>query len=295
MKELVVVSGKGGVGKTSFTASLAVLLWRAGVNLVAADADVDAPNLALLLTGKEVKREPVSVSEKAFIDYERCNGCGKCIPACKFNAIYRENGKVVIERLLCEGCGVCALLCPETAIEIREVESGQVVTTETKYGFPVITGRLNIGESGSGKIVAFVKAEAKIVAGNVEADLLLVDGPPGVGCPVISALSGAHQVIAVTEPTPVALQDLDRVLSVAKHFNLPSAIVLNKADMHEETRKKIIGYAEERGIEVLGEIPLDEAVPKAVAESTPVIDYAPDSPASRAIAAIAEKLLASLR
>ncbi|HDM26715.1 MAG TPA: (4Fe-4S)-binding protein [Candidatus Bathyarchaeota archaeon] len=295
MKELVVVSGKGGVGKTTFTASLALLLWRAGINLVAADTDVDAPNLALLLTGKEVKQEPVSVSEKAFIDYEKCNGCGKCIPACKFDAIHRENGKVVIERLLCEGCGVCALLCPETAIEIKEVESGQVATTETEYGFPLITGRLNIGESGSGKIVAFVKAEAKIVAKNVKAELILVDGPPGVGCPVISAMSGAHQVIAITEPTPVALHDLDRVLSVAKHFNLASSIVLNKANLHEETRKAIIRYAEERGIEILGEIPLDDAVPRAIAESMPVVEYAPGSPASRAIAAIADRVLASLR
>ena len=252
-REVVVISGKGGTGKTSIAAAFASL----ASPIIVADCDVDAPDLHLLLRPSVREKGLFRGGFVASIDQSKCTSCGQCYQSCRFEAIEVSvadgRKRYSVDPMACEGCGVCALLCPETAIEIMEVESGQVVTTETKYGFPVITGRLNIGESGSGKIVAFVKAEAKIVAKNVKAELILVDGPPGVGCPVISAMSGAHQVIAITEPTPVALHDLDRVLSVAKHFNLASSIVLNKANLHEETRKAIIRYAEERGKEKASE------------------------------------------
>ena len=295
MMEIVVVSGKGGVGKTTVSASLMLLLWRAGFRLVGADCDVDAPNLALVLPGEEERLRPITASEKAFIDYGRCDGCGKCIPHCKFGALSDVGNRVSVYQFLCEGCGVCALVCPQEAIEIRGVESGVVVTSRTRYGFPLVTGRLNMGEAGSGKIVTAVKAIARKLAEDIKADLLLVDGPPGVGCPVISSMAGAHQVVAVTEPTPAALHDLDRVLMVARHFKIPSAIIINKADLHPPTRAKILRYAEENNIEVLGEIPVDKAVPYSIARAKPVVDYAPESRASAAIRSIMERLLQTVR
>jgi len=291
LKEIVGVSGKGGVGKTRLTASLIFLLSRSGFKVVGADADVDAPNLALILRGEKIESKPIRASEKAFINSDKCDGCGICVERCKFMALNIESGKAVVNHFLCEGCGVCKLVCPKNAVEIKDVESGVVATIRTRYGFPLISGRLHIGETGSGKIVNAVKALARKLAEEEKSDFIFVDGPPGVGCPVISAIAGANYAIAVAEPTPTALYDLDRVLWITKHFKCPSVIVINKADMDREMRNKIVEYAEYNNVEVLGEIPLDMTVPYSVVNAMPIVEYAPESEASKSIKAVYAKIL----
>ncbi|MHA1832481.1 MAG: P-loop NTPase [Candidatus Baldrarchaeia archaeon] len=296
MKEVVIVSGKGGVGKTSLTASLAYLFSSNNARLMVVDTDVDAPNLALLLKGEKVEEISVKASEKAFIDYAKCDGCGMCVKYCKENAILwdsKENKPYIFD-VFCEGCGVCSVVCPRKAIKIELVENGSIVISRSTYGFLVVTGQLKIGEAGSGKIVMEVKLKANEIAKKNKADILLVDGPPGTGCPVIAAVSGAHYAILITEPTPAALSDLKRIYEIVKHFQAPSGLVINKADLEENFKKEIYKFAEREGIQILGEIPLDNAIPYSLAQGIPVIEYAPNSPASKSIKKIAEKILQTL-
>lgn len=293
MKEVVVVSGKGGVGKTSLTASLAYLFSSNNARLMVVDTDVDAPNLALLLKGEKVEEISVKASEKAFIDYAKCDGCGMCVKYCKENAILwdsKENKPYIFD-VFCEGCGVCGVVCPRKAIKIELVENGSIVISRSTYGFLVVTGQLKIGEAGSGKIVMEVKLKANEIAKKNKADILLVDGPPGTGCPAIAAVSGAHYAILITEPTPAALSDLKRIYEIVKHFQTPSGLVINKADLEENFKKEIYKFAEREGIQILGEIPLDNTIPYSLAQGIPVIEYAPNSPASKSIKKIAEKIL----
>ena len=296
MKEIVVISGKGGVGKTTFTASLAYLLSSNNTRLVVADTDVDAPNLALLLKGEKTGEIGVKASEKAFIDYTKCDGCGMCLKYCKENAILwnsKENRPYIFE-VFCEGCGVCSVVCPRKAIRIELVENGSIVISRSTYGFLVITGQLKIGEAGSGKIVMEVKLKANEIAKENKADVLLVDGPPGAGCPAIAAVSGAHYAILITEPTPAALSDLERIYEIVQHFQAPSGLVINKADLEENFKKEIYKFAEREDIQILGEIPLDNAIPHSLAQGIPVVEYAPNSPASKSIKKIAENVLRTL-
>ncbi|MCD6164238.1 MAG: ATP-binding protein [Candidatus Odinarchaeota archaeon] len=296
MKEVVIVSGKGGVGKTSLTASLAYLFSSNNTRLVVVDTDVDAPNLALLLKGEKVGEINVKASEKAFIDYAKCDSCGMCVKYCKENAILwnsKENKPYIFD-VFCEGCGVCSVVCPRKAIKIELVENGSIVISHSTYGFLVVTGQLKIGEAGSGKIVMEVKLKANEIAKKNKADILLVDGPPGTGCPAIAAVSGAHYAILITEPTPAALSDLKRIYEIVKHFQAPSGLVINKADLEENFKKEIYKFAEREGIQILGEIPLDNAIPYSLAQGIPVIEYAPNSPASKSIKKIAEKILQTL-
>ena len=296
MKEVVVVSGKGGVGKTSLTASLAYLFSSNNARLIVVDTDVDAPNLALLLKGEKVEEISVKASEKAFIDYAKCDGCGMCVEYCKENAILwnsKENKPYIFD-VFCEGCGVCGVVCPRKAIKIELVENGSIVISRSTYGFLVVTGQLKIGEAGSGKIVMEVKLKANEIAKKNKADILLVDGPPGTGCPAIAAVSGAHYAVLITEPTPAALSDLKRIYEIVKHFQAPSGLVINKADLEENFKKEIYKFAEREGIQILGEIPLDNTIPYSLAQGIPVIEYAPNSPASKSIKKIAEKILQTL-
>lgn len=296
MKEIVVISGKGGVGKTTFTASLAYLLSLDNTRLVVADTDVDAPNLALLLKGEKTGEIGVKASEKAFIDYTKCDSCGICLKYCKENAILwnsKENRPYIFE-VFCEGCGVCSVVCPREAIRIELVENGLIVISRSTYGFLVVTGQLRIGEAGSGKIVMEVKFKANEIAKGNKADVLLVDGPPGAGCPAIAAVSGAHYAILITEPTPAALSDLERIYEIVQHFQAPSGLVINKADLEENFKREIYKFAEREDIQILGEIPLDDTIPHSLAQGIPVVEYAPNSPASKSIKKIAENVLQTL-
>ena len=294
MIEIVIVSGKGGTGKTTVASSFALLAKSKGYSLVVADTDVDAPNLALLVSGEIVNRKTVQVSEKAFIDRDACVSCGKCMDVCKFDAVRRDGEDYIINRLYCEGCGLCQVVCPADAIEIKPVDNGEITTLKANDGFTLVTGRLMIGETGSGKIVSEVKEEARRLAAEVDADLLVVDGPPGSGCAAIASISGANYVVTVTEPTMAARHDVDRMISVVKHFGIPFGVVINKHDIFPEMTSQHKEYTREVGGVLLGEIPADESVVHAVVNNKSVVEYAPSSPASKALAKIFDALIETI-
>lgn len=283
MIELVVVSGKGGVGKTTVSASIAFLASSKGYSVVAADADVDAPNLHILLGGELVWEKSLATSEKAYIDRSACERCGKCYEHCAFGSIRKLSGEYVVTPVYCEGCGVCEAVCPANAVKIKLVENGRLRFLRSRFGFPLIAGQLDVGGSGSGKIVSEVKDEARKVACQAEASLVVVDGPPGAGCPAISAISGSSYALLVTEPTRAAKHDLERVLSIVNHFGTPFGVVINRFDIHPEAVSEIALLVENMGGEVLAMMPSDEEVVRATLNRQPVVERSPSSPASEAI------------
>ena len=291
LKEIIVASGKGGVGKTTVTACLAVFLAKKGYRLVAVDADVDAPNLSIVLGGGDRKSsQEIKISRKAVINTEKCVKCGQCIEACQFGAIMQTNDNYpLMLPILCEGCGACSVICPENAIKLEEKMTGELQIEESKYGFPVVTGRLMLGEHNSGNLVTAAKKFGHIEAENIGADIVLVDGAPGIGCPVIASITGANYVIAVTEPTPAATRDLQRLITVASHFKVPSGVVINKADISVEHKEKLEKWVKiDLYLPILGEIPLDYEVLKALANMTPITEFNPKSKASKAILSFSE-------
>ncbi|MGQ4832554.1 MAG: P-loop NTPase [Candidatus Asgardarchaeia archaeon] len=290
VKEIVIISAKGGVGKTTLSSSLAVELSKK-IPIVAADTDVDAPNLGIILGCNSERQIPIHASEKAFVDFDTCINCGLCAQKCPEGALQMIDGQLHFTYHLCEGCGVCSLVCPVNAIEIKRVESGVIKIGKSRYGFPCITGELHIGESASGQIVTSAKRFAQMEAWKYKANVVIIDGPPGSSCPTISSVTGAHYVILTTEPTPAALSDLDRAVGIAEHFNVPHGIVINKADLVPDFREKVHEYAKRKNIEILGEIPYDREVPVAIANLIPVVEYSSNSPAAIAMKRISEKVL----
>lgn len=292
---MVIASGKGGVGKTTLAASLSVFLVKKGRRIVAVDADVDAPNLSISVGGgRERKRRDVRISRKAVLDADKCIRCGRCAEVCRYGAIFQPSGGEApsIVEILCEGCRACALVCPAGAINVEVRRTGEVVVEDTNYGFPLVTGRLELGEHNSGRLVTLVKEVGHAEAESLGADLLVVDGAPGIGCPVIASISGASYVVAVTEPTPAAKRDLERLISVVRHFNVPAGIVINKAEISEPYRKELENWAtNELRIPILGEIPVDYEVLRALAYMTPIIEYNPSSRAAKAIVEICERVV----
>ncbi|MHA1377924.1 MAG: P-loop NTPase [Candidatus Helarchaeota archaeon] len=291
-REVTVLSGKGGVGKTTLTASLAALFENDGEKIIAVDTDVDAPNLLLILGGKEKEKKSIEASAKAFFDLTNCRHCGACEKVCKFGAISwdQENDLPIFSRLHCEGCGACSLVCPEKCIEIKPVKSGTVIHVESKLGFPVITGDIEIGDASSGKIVSEAKTLARELSKKGKIDTLLVDGPPGVGCPVIASASGSSYIILVSEPTPAAKHDLERALDIASFFCNRIGLVINKADINQEFTNQLIEYAKIENLDLLGTIPVDDSIPKAIINGKPVVVDDPKSPASIAIGEIYKNL-----
>lgn len=294
-KEIVVASGKGGVGKTTVTASLSVFLAKNGHKIVAVDADVDAPNLSITLGGgKRRESREIKISHKATLNPEKCVKCGKCVETCRYGAIFqpsKDEAPFIID-ILCEGCGACTLVCPAEAIKIEDRRTGELIIEDTKYGFPLVTGRLELGEHNSGHLVTSVKKIGHVEAENAGANLIIVDGAPGIGCPVIASISGASYVVAVTEPTPAAKRDLERLISVVKHFNVPSGIIINKAEISESYRKELESWiTKELEIPILGEIPVDYEVLKALTHMTPIIEYNPSSKAAKAILEICARIV----
>jgi MinD superfamily P-loop ATPase len=288
MNDIVILSGKGGVGKSAIAASLGMLLSR-DYRLIMADADVDDPNLELFFATSLRETEEISTSEKAFIDYQKCTYCLQCGDVCRFSSINVSEGKPLIISYSCEGCGACAVVCPEDAIEIKNVFNGRISVSDLD-DFVIVSGELSIGESSSGGIVDEVKKRARQEAERLNADLILTDGPPGIGCPVISSIKDSNYVIAVTEPTPAALSDLKRVSEVIGHFRIPLGLVVNKSSLYPGGIQAIMDFAEKRTISLLSEIPYDAYVPKAIAEAKSVVTAYPDSPSSTALRMLAEKL-----
>jgi len=274
-KELVVISGKGGTGKTSIVASFAALADK----VVLADCDVDAADLHLVLDPKVVRRESFSGGKRARIKSGHCTGCGKCEELCRFDAIYFDgpgNGRVEktfrIDPIACEGCGVCAWFCAEDAIEFAPVVNGEWYVSDTRHG-PLVHAKLGIAEENSGKLVSTVRQEAGKLAEQRGADLVLIDGSPGIGCPVIASITGADLVLIVTEPTLSGLHDLGRVADVAKHFGIAGLVCINKWDLNPDVATEIERQAKDRGLAMAGRVRYDRAVTDAQVRKQAVVEY----------------------
>lgn len=261
--KIVVASGKGGTGKTMIASSMALLFSR-GERVVACDCDVDAPNLGLWL-GITIydSTEKVSTSLKAAIDPEKCTKCGKCMEACRFGAIER-GAPFMVNRLLCEGCGVCQLVCPAEAARIEPVMNGEIRIKNTGWGFPLVSGRLYPGESGSGKIVQELRRRAE----EFDHNIMVLDSAAGIGCPVIASVTGCDYALLVTEPTPSGFIDLRRVLEVVNHFRVPYGVVVNKWDINPSLSKRIESWSGQR---LLGKIPYDRGVVDSIVNLEPLI------------------------
>ncbi|MCF7886853.1 MAG: ATP-binding protein [Candidatus Omnitrophica bacterium] len=256
MKEIVVISGKGGTGKTVVTAALASL----AEGKVMADCDVDAADLHLLLRPKIKEEGKFRSGSTAVVDKNKCIACGKCREVCRFSAVSPDFN---INPISCEGCAFCSRVCPTGAIRMEENLSGQWFVSDTRYG-PFVHARLGIAEENSGKLVALVKQKAKELAKEQKASFVIVDGSPGIGCPVIASLSGADCALVVTEPTLSGLADAKRVINVAKHFRIPVKLIINKYDLNLEVSKKIANYCKENDINILGKLPFDKSVVEAI-------------------------------
>jgi len=275
MKELVVISGKGGTGKTSIVAAFAALAKKA----VLADCDVDAADLHLILEPKVKQTFDFSGGKQAFIVTEKCVGCGKCKDLCKFDAIHLDgpaNDLIAktyrVDPVSCEGCKVCVEFCPAGAIEFNDSINGQWFISETRFG-PMVHARLGIAEENSGKLVTVIRKEAKKIAQEQKVDLLIVDGSPGIGCPVIASITGADMVLVVTEPTLSGKHDLDRVSELAANFGIETLVCINKADINSQITDQISEEARQRGLKVVGKIPYDEAFTRAQIIKASVVEY----------------------
>lgn len=264
--KLVIASGKGGVGKSMLTSVLA-MLFSQNKKVVAVDCDVDAPNLAIWLGGvkKWDKTILVTTSAKAEIDFKKCDGCGLCAKNCRFEAIEMKKRKPKLNPFLCEGCGVCEIVCPKKAIKINPVQNGKIQIKKTKYDFPLISGQLYPGETGSGKVVAEIKKKAE----KFNYEITLIDSAPGTGCPVIASLQDSNFAILITEPTPSGFTDLKRVLKVVNHFNIPYGVVINKWDIYRDLSQKIEKWANRK---FLGKISYDKEIFKTISNLKPILE-----------------------
>jgi len=264
MKEIVILSGKGGTGKTSIVGSFAAL----AQNKVLADCDVDAADLHLLLNPSIKEENEFWSGQVAVIDDEECTQCGLCQDVCRFDAITDFK----VDPISCEGCGFCTHICPVEAITMKESLSGYWFISDTKYGH-LVHARLGIAQENSGKLVALVRQEAKRIGEREGLTYIISDGPPGIGCPVISSLSGADLALLVTEPTLSGIHDLERVLGVCHHFGVPALVCVNKYDINEDNTRQIENYCLNQGIEMAAKIPFDNVVTEALVKGLPVVEY----------------------
>ena len=285
VKQITVLSGKGGTGKTSLVACFATLTQKT----VMSDCDVDAPDLHLLLKPEILHKQEFKASRVAVIDNEICIQCGKCEEHCRFNAIEQ----LVINPILCEGCGVCAYICPVDAVEIETRISGYAFVSKTKYG-PMSHALLNPGEENSGKLVTLVRQNAKKVADTQNCELILNDGPPGIGCPVIASLGGVDLGLIVVEPTLSGIHDMKRALGLLNHFKIPSLVCINKYDINEENTNRIVEFCGSNGVEFVGRIPFNSIVTEAMVAGKTVIEYSPGNIVSQEIEIVWKRVLSNL-
>ncbi|MCK5209926.1 MAG: ATP-binding protein [Cyclobacteriaceae bacterium] len=270
MKEIVVISGKGGTGKTSLTASMAYL---GGEEVIVADCDVDAADMHLLLQPDFADSDDFYSGEVAYIHQDECTQCGNCADVCRFEAIPIINGRYIVDPLSCEGCGYCSRVCPTNAISNHDLKVGQWYVSNIKTGSSMVHARLGIGADNSGKLVARVKNEAKELAKEYNKKYVLVDGSPGVGCPVVSSLSGANFVVLVTEPSVSGLHDLRRVYALIKKFKIKAGCIINKADINPQVVADIKQYLEEEGILHILSLPYDESFTQAMTIGKSIVEY----------------------
>ncbi len=264
MKEVVILSGKGGTGKTSIVGSFAAIAH----SKVMADCDVDAADLHLLLNPAIKETNEFRSGQVAVIDKDKCTKCGLCQEVCRFNAIK----DYTVDSVSCEGCGFCSHICPVDAINMNECKAGNWFISDTKHG-PLVHARLGIAQENSGKLVALVRQQAKKLAEKNGADYIISDGPPGIGCPVISSLSGVNLALIVTEPTLSGMHDMERVLGVCTHFRVPTIVCINKHDLNDKNTTAIHDYCRENGIEVAAMIPFDKIVIEAMVKGISIVEY----------------------
>lgn len=261
---MAIVSGKGGTGKTTIAAAFAAL----AKDKVMVDCDVDAADLHLLLQPKILTQEKYFGGRSPRVELDKCTKCGLCSEICRFNAI--DNG--VVDYVSCEGCGFCSHICPADAIFMEEAFSGDWFVSETAYG-PFVHARLGIGEENSGKLVTVVRKKAVEIAKEENLGFILIDGPPGIGCPVTASLTGVNLILAVTEPTLSGIHDLERILKLAEHFKIPSMVCINKFDINLENTERIVAYCEKNGFVIIGKIPYEHKVVEALVNRKTVMEY----------------------
>ena len=285
VRQIVILSGKGGTGKTTVTAALAHLASQE-IPIVLADADVDAANLELVLAPTKLEEHDFYGGQVAIIDPEACIACGICAEVCRFEAVMTPSlspqpqvqaagvgeGVYHVDPIACEGCASCFYRCPVEAIRMEEQLAGRWFRSDTRFG-PLFHAHLFAAQENSGKLVTLVKQQARLLALDTGAEFLLVDGPPGIGCPVISASAGAEMALLVTEPTVSGVHDLERALSTVNHFGVPALVCINKHDVNPDRSREIADFCAEQGIEVVGQIPFDTVVTEAMVRGLPVTDF----------------------
>ena len=283
MNEIVIISGKGGTGKTSIIAAFASL----AENKVLCDADVDAADLHLIMEPDVKERHIFKSGHTAIIDTDKCTECGLCRDLCRWNAISED---FVVDSIECEGCGVCCYFCPEEAIDFPLNTCGEWYLSETRFG-PMAHARLGIAEENSGKLVSLIRQEGKKLAEERHLDLLLTDGPPGIGCPVIASLGGATAVLIVTEPTVSGRHDMERVAELAAFFKIPAMLCVNKFDLNPDEGEAIEAFAKEKNISVIGRVPFDPSFTKAMVQGKTIVEFDGHSEGCRAVKDIWENLV----
>jgi MinD superfamily P-loop ATPase len=267
MKQIVVVSGKGGTGKTSVTAGITHLAAPTNT-LVIADADVDAANMALVLSPTHIETHAFTGGKIAVIDPHLCTSCGTCSAVCRFDAV-EQDSVYSVDPVACEGCAACHYQCPVNAIRMEQQQAGNWTISHTQYG-PLFHAHLFAGQENSGKLVTLVKSKARLQAADAGVDYLLVDGPPGIGCPVIAAVAGADLILIVTEPSVAGVHDMERIVGLAAHFRIPAVVIINKADLNLEQCDAITDFCTSEGVDVVGRLPYHSSVTENMVRGLPM-------------------------
>lgn len=286
MTEIAILSGKGGTGKSSLSAALATQASK----LIVADCDVDAANLHLILKPQNYHEEKYRSGQKAIIDYAKCANCGKCFNHCRFDAIRETNGRYEIIKTACDGCQLCYRVCPMDAINMAEHDKSRWFIGEIENG-KMVHARLAPGEDNSGKLVNIVREQARELASEIESELILIDGPPGIGCPVISALTGTDKAVLVTEPTQSGMHDLKRIIELIRQFKIPAYVVINKYDINLALSQQLEEWCQTMSLPIIGKLPFDECVITAMVHCKSITDWSPDSEISNEIKKIWNNLM----
>jgi|JFJP01.1.fsa_nt_gi MinD superfamily P-loop ATPase len=285
MNQIVILSGKGGTGKTSFSAAFATL----GSNFVVADCDVDGSNLHLILNPVNYFERNFTTGHTAVIEYTTCTNCGLCIDYCRFDAISFQQGKVTISEISCDGCKLCSRICPSHSIQMIPSDKSRWYAGNYRNG-KMIHARLSPGEENSGKLVNVVRENARKTAQENGWETIIIDGPPGTGCPVISSVTGTNKAIIVTEPTNSGFHDMKRVMEITANFNVKSYVIINKYDLNASISEKIESWCNENKILVAGKIPFDEQIVEAMINCQSITEWKPESEVSKEIIRIWEQI-----